>query len=244
MEIYILGAYGPWPSTEGGCSSYLIKASQGLIVIDCGSGALVELQKLGFKPWDVDAIVLSHLHRDHISDLGPWRYAIAYAVEKELRKTPLTVYSPAAPEAEFAGLDYKGYMLKQEINQSTYLTLAGINFSFTATEHPVPTLAVRAEGEGRIFVYSGDTSYKPQLQSFFATADIFLCEAGYTEEELKAGGKNHLSASQAATLAADAKVKKLVLTHLSPVRSNHILLEEAKKIFPNVQLAKPGKLHW
>ena len=75
MEIKILGKYGPFTSL-GSTSSYLVKGENSYALLDCGSGALKKLlngnclDKLSF-------IFLSHLHFDHISDIGILSYALA-----------------------------------------------------------------------------------------------------------------------------------------------------------------------
>jgi ribonuclease Z len=94
--------------------------------------------------------------------------------------------------------------------------------------------------EGKKFCYVTDTRYFPELVSFVEGADLLLCESTYlSADELKTMERNHLTAEQAAMLAKDSGVKKLVLTHFSQrYTSANPFVKEAKKYFPNVVAAE------
>jgi len=86
-----------------------------------------------------------------------------------------------------------------------------------------------------------DTGLNTNLEKIAKDADILICEATFSKEETaQAKEYRHLTAEQAAQLAKKAKVKKLILTHISQ-RYEHFpekLLKEAKKIFKNTHLVK------
>jgi ribonuclease Z len=94
--------------------------------------------------------------------------------------------------------------------------------------------------EGKKFCYVTDTRLFPELVPFVEGADLLLCESTYlSKDEDKSMDRNHLTAEQAAMLAKDAGVKKLVLTHFSQrYTSSKPFVEEAKKFFPDVVAAK------
>ena len=75
MKLTILGKYGPYPAAGGACSGYLIEQGGNHVLIDCGSGVLSRLQQV-CKIHDLSAIVLSHLHSDHMADMLVLRYAL------------------------------------------------------------------------------------------------------------------------------------------------------------------------
>jgi ribonuclease BN (tRNA processing enzyme) len=80
MKLTVLGNNGPYPAPGGACSGYLLQCAGRNIVIDLGSGALANLMKaLGSAPGSVDAVFLTHLHADHMSDIAVLRYALESA---------------------------------------------------------------------------------------------------------------------------------------------------------------------
>ncbi len=92
---------------------------------------------------------------------------------------------------------------------------------------------------GKKFCYVTDTKYFPGLVEFVENADLFLCEATYLSDlEDEAVKRKHMTAEQAAMLASEAGVKKLILTHLSQRYTNpKPILNEAKKYFSKVIVA-------
>ncbi len=93
---------------------------------------------------------------------------------------------------------------------------------------------------GLRIVYTGDTGYNERLIKFAEGADLLMHEATYTSELADQAHKNgHSTANEAAEIAKKAKVKKLLLTHLSARYKNpKEILDEANKIFKNSEVAK------
>ena len=75
MRLTILGNNGPFPAPGGACSGYLVESDSGetRILLDCGTGVLAHLTQLT-PDIHLDAVVLSHLHYDHMSDMLPMHY--------------------------------------------------------------------------------------------------------------------------------------------------------------------------
>lgn len=92
---------------------------------------------------------------------------------------------------------------------------------------------------GRRIAFSGDTQPCLGLMEAAMDADLFICEATFTKDLVdKAREVRHMTAQEAAAVAAKAKAHRLVLTHISPRnRDTSPLLEEAKPVFPNVEAA-------
>lgn len=92
---------------------------------------------------------------------------------------------------------------------------------------------------GRRVVYSGDTQPCLGVMEAAVGADLFICEATFTQDLVdKAREVKHMTASEAAGIAAKAKALRLVLTHISPRnRDPSPLLAEAKAVFPAVEVA-------
>jgi ribonuclease Z len=118
--------------------------------------------------------------------------------------------------------------------------LAGESIRSTqgALVHPDDVLG--PEEAGKKLVYISDTMYFPELSRFAAGADCLIAEATFldTEAELAAEA-GHMTARQSATVARDAGVKYLYLNHLSQryAHAEHLILEEARRVFPQTYLA-------
>lgn len=95
---------------------------------------------------------------------------------------------------------------------------------------------------GRKIAYTGDTAPCEQTARAAKGADLLIHEATFAQEKAdEAAEANHSTAAQAAEVAEKAGVKKLLLTHISGrYKDTKILLEEARKIFPDVDVAQDG----
>jgi len=98
---------------------------------------------------------------------------------------------------------------------------------------------------GRKFAFVTDTVPVPGLAEFVEGADLLVCEGMFTEELMEsAEDKKHLTAGQAARIAADAGVERLGLIHYSPRytrRDLRYLLDEAREVFPESFLTQEGQ---
>ena len=71
LKLEIIGCSGGAPEPGGACSCYLVQGGGATVLLDCGPGALPRLAKR-VAPEAVDAIILSHMHQDHVLDLLPY----------------------------------------------------------------------------------------------------------------------------------------------------------------------------
>ena len=96
------------------------------------------------------------------------------------------------------------------------------------------------EMPGKKLAYISDTAYFPELSTFAAGADCLIAEATFLNADAAlAAEAGHMTAAQAATVARDGGVRQLYLNHLSQryAHTEHLILEEARHIFPHTHLA-------
>lgn len=237
MQVTVLGCFGPYPPAGGCCSGYLVWGKEAAVLLDCGNGVLSRLRYY-LEPWEVTAVVLSHLHNDHTGDLPVLRYARQF--NRQHRVETLSVFAPAGPKDEFDRLFSSEYLRAQPVQAGETLQIGDLEFAFAQAVHSVPSHIITVKQGRKKFVYSGDTENCPQLVAAAAGADLFLCEANYLRSDLEGGANNHLAAFQAAEAARAAGVKRLVLTHHHPDRSPKEALREAAAVFPRTELALMG----
>jgi len=207
MQLTILGNQGPFPGVDGACSSYLVECKGRVLMMDCGSGAVRALQALG-KLHAVEAVLLSHLHFDHISDLLMMQYALAP------EQLPLDVYAPAEPKAVWELLSQQPNLAMHEVHGGMQLEILGLEVKTCAGVHPVPSVGYRIES---VLAYTGDTNECPEMIPFAHKARLLLADCG-VDEALWTPAKPHLSPERVGKLACEAGVDAVMLTHFAPTQ--------------------------
>jgi ribonuclease Z len=89
-----------------------------------------------------------------------------------------------------------------------------------------------------------DTSYSKDIAPFVANSNLLICEAMFADDadEERAIERGHLTFRQAATIARDAGVAELWLTHFSPmVEEPEQYLNQTRRVFANTCIGYPGK---
>lgn len=172
----------------------------------------------------LSVVVLSHLHYDHIADIGILQYAMAGALRTKKVTDRIKVFAPEEPIKiwEQIQADQTKFI---PINSLKSIQAAGATVSFCPVTHTIPCYAVKIEYYGRIFVYSADTAYDENLIKFAENADLFICEATISEGSVHTVGKGHMDAKDAGMIARKAQVQTLVLSHL-PHDGDFTLMKE------------------
>ncbi len=248
MKLTVVGCSGTFPSAESACSSYLVEADDFRLLLDMGNGALGELQRhCGL--YDLDAVLLSHLHADHCIDMCGYFVACYYRHDGG-KAQAVPVYGPETTETRLAAAygdlpDAKSMSEVFDFRTLTPGTLRIGPFRVTAARvsHPVEAYGLRIEHQGRVLVYSGDTGPCDALVALAADADLFLCEASFTH-----GKENvpdlHLTGREAGEYAARAGAGRLVLTHIPPWTDPEVAAADAGLAYRGpVDLARTGAVY-
>lgn len=243
MKLTVLGCWAPYPRVSGACSGYLLQDLGKNLLIDTGNGVLSKmLQHINIE--DLDAVILSHLHPDHIMDIYSLRHAIESANREGRMHRLVPLYLPSGPAEDFDRL--KGFSKAFQINLIDQLpepketTLAGLKIKFVQSKHNLPCYSIAVAGS-KNWVFSGDTAYNEDLIKLAAEADFLLCEASGLDKDAEYLQANHLTARQAGQLAKKAAVKRLMITHFYPEYVLSQLQQQAEESFgAQVELAREG----
>ncbi|HGS8768631.1 TPA: MBL fold metallo-hydrolase [Streptococcus agalactiae] len=213
MKLTTLGCWGGYPYKDGGTTSFLLTGENNFhLLIDAGSRSINELEK-EISPLDLDAVIISHYHPDHVADLGVlYHYRLLYPKDKWEPKV-LPVYGHNEDDYEFSKLTLPNVAQGIAYHTNGVEQVGPFNITFIKTVHPVVCYAMRiTEREtGQVLVFTGDSGYFADLVPFTKGADLFLADVYLYE-----GNENHiahLTSKEAGEIAYNAKVKKLVLTH-------------------------------
>jgi ribonuclease BN (tRNA processing enzyme) len=242
MHLIILGTSAGFAGKDDGCSSYLLCVGTRKYLIDVGPGSLSSLQNhINFR--DLDAILISHLHADHVSDLYTLRFAVSTAQKEGSMPMPFPIYMPDTPADtyRFIHTNIGEEFDIQVVTTDRKLYLHDMSVQFLRTQHPVLTHAMRFEHDEKVLVYTTDTAYFDALVSFSNGADILLAEATLQESERELEKMGHMTAKSAGLLAERARARTLLLTHIWPEYDRRVSLEQAQTTCSGtVKLAERG----
>jgi ribonuclease BN (tRNA processing enzyme) len=235
LTLTILGCDGTYAGPGGACSGYLLQSGTTSVWIDTGPGTLGALQE-HVPLVELDAIVVTHEHPDHCMELPVVRNALRFGLEVEGMRVITTggvrelidgITGGAAPTFDW-----------EVVSDGDAVTVGDIGFAFARTDHPVETLAVRAEHAERVLVYTADTGSRFSLHPFGAPVHLAICEATLPPSEV---GGVHLTGAEAGSLAREAGAEQLMLTHLIPGTDPALRRSEAEVTYDGpVSLAAPG----
>jgi ribonuclease BN (tRNA processing enzyme) len=212
MELTVLGCSGSYGApASGACSGYLLRTATTAIWMDCGNGTFGHLQE-HLAVEDLTAVVLTHGHPDHCVDIYGLHVLLRYGLGRE----NVPVFAPEGLEKNLMLLvsDWGNAFDWRAVGDGDTTRVGDIDLAFSRTDHPPPTYAVQATGDGRRLVYTADTGPEWTVGAFAPGADLVLSESSYLDDDIPA--PIHLSAKQAGTAAREAAAKRLILTHLWP----------------------------
>ena len=237
MRITVIGTGTVVPSLQRRQSCVVVRTGGETLVFDLGSGAVRGMLRADLDPCAVDRIFFTHFHPDHTVDAVPLLFAINYGSQEE-RARPLHVSGPQ-PFAEFwASLmkvwgrwmtgDYATLLSELSRECASPIELADCRLSWSPAEHRQESIAYRLDTTGGGFVYTGDTEYSESVVELARGADTLLIECAFPDYAPVPG---HLTPSGVASMASEAGVRRVVLTHIFPATDLLDLVTEVGKGF-------------
>ncbi len=242
IEITLLGTGSPIPDPNRAGPSTLVRAGGQAFLVDCGRGVLQRAAAVGMGAAGLSALLLTHLHSDHIGDLGDLlitRWITTFAPEP----APLPIIGPpGTAETVEATLKAFGHDIGYRIAHHADLSAPpavdvhectegpawdrdGVSIRVAPTDHrPVaPTIGFRIESGPTSVVLAGDTVPCAGLDELASGADALVHTVirkdiviNIPQQRLQDICDYHSSVEEAAATAARAGVRTLVMTHYVP----------------------------
>jgi ribonuclease BN (tRNA processing enzyme) len=262
MRLTVLGKSPSWQDAGGACSGYLVEDDQTSLLLDCGNGVFSKLrQRLDYT--EVDAVVISHLHADHILDLVPYAYALTYAPRQQpvpvppwpgtdSPARPRLIAPPGAAETfrrivgAWGNEDLIDNAFKiEEYTGESPPPVGGFSPRFGEVPHFTETFAVEitsTEGGGRL-TFGADCRPGPELVDFARGTDLLLVEATLPRPE-RTGIRGHLTPGEAGEHGRQAGAKRVVITHISDELDQVWARKQASDAFgAPVDVAREGAVY-
>jgi ribonuclease BN (tRNA processing enzyme) len=241
MKLTIIGYWGAFPAPESATSAYLLEKDDFTLLIDVGSGSISRLQK--YKDiMDIDAVILSHYHEDHIADVGVLQYGRLVNSFVRNQAEILPIYGHTEDKVAFDKLTHD-YTKGIAYDPAGVLEIGPFSITFLKTKHPVPCYGMRITDGEKTIIYTADTSYQDEWIPFSKDVDLFVTDSNfYADQDGSAAG--HMTCAEAAKIAKEANVKELILSHLPQYGNHQDLVDQASRIFDGkIRLATEG-LTW
>lgn len=234
MNLTFFGSAGSVQSAASSNTSFLLSHGSTSVLVDTSGSPEQNLQRVGSSCLDVDAVVLTHSHVDHL-------YAFPSLLHQLwiLKRTkPLLIVANHATTTKARQLgavfdlwnrDWSCELRWLEVEDET-VTLGDLQLSVFPVEHSAPTLGLKFSSPSGTLAYSADTVPTERVTRAASDADWLIHEAGYGLNA--AAGSDHATALQAAAVAQRAGVRTLFLCHLDLKNvSASQLREEAARQF-------------
>ena len=242
IEITLLGTGSPIPDPNRAGPATLVRAGGQVFLVDCGRGVLQRAAAVGVGAAGLSALLLTHLHSDHIGDLGDLiitRWITTFAPDP----APFPIIGPpGTAETVEAMLKAFGHDIGYRIAHHADITgpppievheytegpvwdRDGVSIRVAPTDHrPVaPTIGFRIDSDGASVVLAGDTVPCAGLDELAAGAGALVhtvirkdIVTQIPQQRFQDICDYHSSVEEAAATAARAGVGTLVMTHYVP----------------------------
>lgn len=240
IEVVLLGTGSPLPDANRAGPATLVRAGGTNLLVDCGRGVLLRAAAAGTPAAQINAVLLTHLHSDHFTDLGD---VITTSWITTFEPKALPVYGPPrtrevvdgvlaslGPDIEYRLAHHDDLTVGPEIpvtelrgDESIELGAARVVVAPTEHRPASPSLAYRVERDGHSVVLAGDTLPSDGLDQLCAGADVLVHTVIRADiirnipvQRLQDVCDYHSTVEQAAQTAARGDVHRLVLTHCVP----------------------------
>lgn len=244
LAFTFLGSGAPPVSLRRAGPAHLVETGDVKVLVDCGSGVSQRLVAAGHAGAQIDALIVTHEHSDHLVDF----YQLLISSWHQGRNRPWRVLAPEPALANMRG-QYEAFareralriafekrpdatgleVVFEELREGPVAGLGDLAVEAFLVDHkPVePAFGLSLSANGSRVVFSGDTRLTPSLEQAADGCDLLVCEvfidsqmpvtAGVRSAETVASVQSYrMTPAVVSGLARRAGVKALALTHLVP----------------------------
>ena len=208
-NITLLGTGTCQIEYERRASSVLIQLDGMPVLFDCGHGVVQRLLEVGVQHNELNHIIVSHFHPDHVSDLLPLLHAGAWS-RRNPRTTDMHIYGPPGIKQLIDG--FKNIFGVSALQQPTYVVFVhevdGERFSIGPYDFDFISLPP-AGNHGLCFVWrgkryaiTGDSNFHEHEIAFLNQVDLVIIDSGHLEDD------------EIVQLAVASQAKTIVCSHL------------------------------
>lgn len=234
MKLTVLGAGTCIPYPGYSPAGYLVTIGGIPVLLDAGPGTIARLADQGVSYRDLEFVLVSHLHSDHVLDLLTLLQA-SNATPGWQRVKPLALYGCQGLESFlerlfslFDGVAPESFRLQVHELASSHVDFGAWSLHTALTGHTGESLAYRLEEGSHALVYSGDVARPESLVGLAQGADLLLIECSLPDGWQT---PDHLVPAQVGELAQAASVRSVVLTHRYPPALQADVVSQVKSVY-------------
>ena len=207
---------------ERRASSILVELDGMPILFDCGHGIVQRLLEMGISHNQVNHVVLSHFHPDHVSDLIPLLHAGVWS-RRNPRSSDLHIYGPSGVRNFVdqllhvfgpSSFQQPGYALVVHEVTEEQFSIGSYQFDYVSLP-PAGNHGLRFAWNGKVYALTGDSHFHEAEKAFLKDVDLAVIDAGHIED------------ADIVELAAASQAKTIVCSHLYREIDAHKLQAQA-----------------
>jgi ribonuclease BN (tRNA processing enzyme) len=234
-QLIVIGSGTGVPSLRRGSPGLVFVSGTSTVLIDSGSGTLRRILEVGITYRDIDLLLYTHIHPDHVIDLVPLLFASKYG-DAPRDKDLICLGGPGfrryfnkLKRTYGSWIESTAYRLSVKELISRPLRFRHMKIRSKPMAHMPESIGYRVELEsGKSIAVSGDTDYCENLIDLASGVDLLVLECSFPDEKKVEG---HLTPTLAGSIASESRSKKLLLTHLYPICDQFDMLQACRRVF-------------
>ena len=227
VQLQFLGSGDAFGSGGRFQACFMLRGTDGQVLIDCGASSLIAMKRAGVDPSEVGWVLVSHLHVDHCGGV-PF---LILDGQFSRRTRPLVVAGPSGLKDRIETAMEVGFPGSTQVTRRFTTDFLELPERLTSQIGPAlvtpfvvdhasgaPSYALRVEYGGKVIAYSGDTAWTEVLVEVARGADLFICEAYFFDKDIK----YHLNYQTLREHRQRIDCSQVILTHMSQDMLSHL----------------------